>query len=165
MFNAPDSITSSAVTTPTSMLERRRPVPSTASSTTRKPVSSRSASNPSTPSSTTKALPLSPPQVSPPDHISSLQAQLDDLRVRRANLQRVLRDLQTRHMGPGWSNPLVSDLAVRRRMEERVRALEDEIAEVARGEHDVGLRLHRAWRKKGEVGELGATMWVRRVTR
>lgn len=153
------------------MLNRRRPVPSIASthpSTTRKPAPSpspRTVSSPipSPPSSATKALPLPPPRLASADHVGSLQAQLDDLALRRGNLQRALRDLQARQRGVG-ANPLVADIAARRRLEARASALEDGIAEVASEEHDVGLRLHRAWRRKADGGELGATLWVRRVT-
>lgn len=43
---------------------------------------------------------------------------------------------------------------------------EDELAEIKREEYEVGIKLHRAWKKRDrEDGvEGGSAIWVRRVT-
>ena len=167
-----------ATITPTpavSVLNRRRPVASVASiasistPTTRKPVPSQQPQpDPTTPGpsprfsiASSKALPRPPPELESVDHVSSLEAQLDDLRLRRRNVNRLLGDLN----GTQPQNPLVTDLAKRRETEKRRKEFEDELAEIGREEHDVGLRLHRAWkRREREDGAAGTTLWIRRVT-
>lgn len=51
-------------------------------------------------------------------------------------------------------------------MEGRKRVFEDELAEIKREEYEVGIKLHRAWKKRDrEEGiEGGSAIWVRRVT-
>lgn len=109
-----------------------------------------------------KALPPTPQELNSQDHVSSLQAQIQDLMTQRSNVERVLRDLTA----PGASNPLVSNFRVEREREKRVQALRDELNEIGLMEHEIGLKLHRAQRKReAEDGYEGfATMWVRRVT-
>lgn len=109
-----------------------------------------------------KALPPTPQELNSQDHVSSLQAQLQDLMTQRRNVERVLRDLTA----PGASNPLVSSFRVEREREKRVQALRDELNEIGLMEHHIGLKLHRAQRKREEEDgyEGFATMWVRRVT-
>jgi hypothetical protein len=76
-------------------------------------------------------------------------------------VNRLLGDLN----GTQPQNPLVTDLAKRRETEKRRKEFEDELAEIGREEHDVGLRLHRAWkRREREDGAAGTTLWIRRVT-
>jgi hypothetical protein len=54
-----------------------------------------------------------------------------------------------------------------RLVERRKKDFEDELAEIRREEHDVGLRLHRAWRKRERADPNGSesAIWIRRVTR
>ncbi|PBP17665.1 hypothetical protein BUE80_DR011553 [Diplocarpon rosae] len=66
---------------------------------------------------------------------------------------------------------VLDTMEVRRKREEekrKVEALRAEEADVRREEHEIGLKLHRAWRRKeredGEGGSLTG-LWVRRVTR
>jgi len=58
--------------------------------------------------------------------------------------------------------------AVRRKREDekrKVEMLREEEADVRREEHDIGLRLHRAWKRKDKDAVYEPTgLWVRRVT-
>lgn len=126
-------------------------------------------SKPTTPTSANKTLPL-PPQLADSDStinadpLSKYTAQLDDLSLRRANINRVIKDLTSLR---DINNPLQVDLATRRANERKVKALQDELTEISAQEHEIGMKLHRA-RKKAEREEgydSGTTaLWVRRVT-
>lgn len=86
---------------------------------------------------------------------------MEDLRIRRSNVYRLLNDLN--HAAP--PNPLITDFKRARLVEQRKRAFEDELSEIRREEHDVGLKLHRAWKKRErEDPNTGSALWVRRVT-
>jgi hypothetical protein len=110
-----------------------------------------------------KALPPTPQELqSRGDHVSELQARLDDLMTQRRNVERVLKDL-TR---PEALNPLNTNFKIEREREKRVAALRDELNEIGMQEHDIGLKLHRAQRRaeRDEGYEGFTTLWVRRVT-
>lgn len=87
---------------------------------------------------------------------------MEDLRIRRSNVHRLLKDLY--NAAP--PNPLITDFRRMRLVDKRKKDFEDELAEIKREEHDIGLKLHRAWRKreKADPGSESA-FWVRRVTR
>lgn len=178
----------SASTAANSILSRRRPVPQAdrlpehilpspsssgpetpgtakittmSSPTTNSPISPSGASTFNTATGTSKALPLPPTSLSASDHIAVLESQIEDLRIRRSNVYRLLNDLN--NAAP--PNPLITDFKRARLVEQRKRGFEDELSEIKREEHDVGLRLHRAWRKRDrEMGGEGSAIWVRRVT-
>lgn len=112
--------------------------------------------------STRKDLPRPPTELQAVDHIEVLESQMEDLKVRRNNVYRLLNDLN--NMAP--PNPMVTDFKRMRIVEQRKKDFEGELAEIKREEHDVGLKLHRAWRKR-ESADPGSesAFWVRRVTR
>lgn len=87
---------------------------------------------------------------------------MEDLRIRRNNVYRLLNDLN--NMAP--PNPMITDFRKMRLVEQRKKDFEDELAEIKREEHDVGLKLHRAWRKREKDDPNGSesALWVRRVT-
>ncbi|PSN66825.1 hypothetical protein BS50DRAFT_374767 [Corynespora cassiicola Philippines] len=157
-----------------SILNRRRPVPSSDLLPARKPVPSIAStkramsSGPPSPrpdstfsTSTQKALPRPPTELTAADHIEILESQMEDLRVRRSNVYRLLRDLN--NAAP--PNPLVTDFKKMRLVDQRKKDFEEELAEIKREEHDVGLRLHRAWRKREKDDPSSeSALWVRRVT-
>lgn len=158
-----------------SILNRRRPVKHNDPLPPRKPVptyemlsnSSRpnspsAASTFSTATGTSKALPVPPTSLSASDHVGFLESQIEDLRIRRNNVYRLLNDLN--NAAP--PNPLVTDFKKARLVEQRKRAFEDELSEIRREEHDVGLKLHRAWKKREreDPNAAGSALWVRRVT-
>jgi len=93
----------------------------------------------------------------PRDRTAVLQIELDNLTSRRRTLERLIRNITD--FAP--ANPLVRDLATRREDADRVRAVERELAETRRREHDVGLRLVRAWQKRDF--DDGKQFFVRRV--
>ncbi|KAF2280071.1 uncharacterized protein EI97DRAFT_447674 [Westerdykella ornata] len=164
-----------------SILNRRRPVPPASEKVTaRKPLASTTPSpsaqsstmrtndppSPRSPSGfstkTQKALPRPPTELSAADHVDILEAQMEDLRIRRSNVHRLLQDLN--NQAP--PNPLITDFKTARMVEKRKKEFEDELAEIRAEEHGVGLRLHRALRKRErEDPNAGSAIWVRRVTR
>lgn len=87
---------------------------------------------------------------------------MEDLRIRRSNVYRLLQDLQ--NQAP--MNPLLTDFKRARLVEARKRSFEDELSEIKREEHDVGMKLHRAWKKREreDPNQAGSAIWVRRVT-
>jgi hypothetical protein len=86
---------------------------------------------------------------------------MEDLRVRRSNVYRLLNDLN--NAAP--SNPMLTDFKRARLVEQRKKAFEDELAEIKIKEHEIGLKLHRALRKRErEDPNSGSALWIRRVT-
>lgn len=115
-------------------------------------------------STLSKHLPQSPAEASSNDLISSLQAQVENLRVRRQNIARSIR--QMTELMP-QDRVVVTDQVRRKREEEKkkIEALRDEEAEVVREEHELGLKLHRAYKRRDKDGIYEpTTLWVRRVT-
>ncbi|KAI9771655.1 MAG: hypothetical protein M1840_001870 [Geoglossum simile] len=152
---------------PSPILSRRRPIPtSNDKAVTRKPPPSQDESTPPSPTRTptarSKSLPQSPPEAQSVDLVTTLQAQLDDLHTRRSNIQKILREL-SQLLPP---NPSTHNISARGEMRKKVDDHKMELAEILKEEHDVGLRLHRAWRRRDKKNELGEPtgLWVRRVT-
>jgi seryl-tRNA synthetase len=111
-----------------------------------------------------KTLPMSPAEAESHDLITSLQAQLDNLTHRRNNITKSIR--QMTELMP-TDSVLVTDQVRRKRENEKrkVEGLREEEADVRRQEHDIGLRLHRAWKRKDKEAVYEPTgLWVRRVT-
>jgi len=161
-----------------SILNRKRPVPGADRIPSRKPIAVSAASSvrntmnsgPPSPrpestfsTSTHKALPRPPTEIAAVDHIELLESQIEDLRVRRNNVYRLLNDLN--NMAP--PNPMITDFKRMRLVEQRKKDFEDELAGIKRQEHEVGLKLHRALRKREAADPNGSesAIWVRRVTR
>ena len=111
-----------------------------------------------------KTLPQSPAEAESHDLISSLQAQLDNLSNRRNNIMKSIR--QMTELMP--TDSVVETVEVRRKRDEEKRKVEylrEEEADVRRQEHDIGLRLHRAWKRRDKDADYEPTgLWVRRVT-
>jgi hypothetical protein len=110
-----------------------------------------------------KMLPKSPPEAASVDLITSLQAQLDNLAHRRANIQKSIH--QMTQLMP--TDPLARGMEARRQAEEKkkVEILKEDLADVVREEHDLGLRLHRAFKRRDQNAIYEPTgLWVRRVT-
>lgn len=64
-------------------------------------------------------------------------------------------------------NLMASSQVLRKREAEKqkVEALKEELAEVQREEYDLGLKLHRAYKRLDKDAEFEpTTLWVRRVT-
>ena len=87
---------------------------------------------------------------------------MEDLRIRRSNVYRLLTDLNK----AAPPNPLITDFRRARLAEQRKRDFEDELSEIKREEHEVGMKLHRAWKKRerDDPNQAGSAIWIRRVT-
>ncbi len=65
------------------------------------------------------------------------------------------------------TDPLARGMEARRQAEEKkkVEILKEDLADVVREEHDLGLRLHRAFKRRDQNAVYEPTgLWVRRVT-
>ena len=115
-------------------------------------------------SNITKALPPSPAEAASQDLVTSLQAQLEDLAQRRTNIMRSIR--QMTELMPKDNLMVTEDVRIKREVEKlKVERLRIEEADVRREEHEVGLRLHRAWKRRDKDAVFEPTgLWVRRVT-
>ena len=153
---------SSSTTTPTSILNRKRPV-APAGIVRRKPTPSDmplGTSNAIT-KKNSKSLPKPPPEAQALDPIQALRAKQDVLRRRRRNLESVINEL-TNVVQP---SSIAYDRASRAEIKKTVAGLEKELAEVVKDEHETGLKLHRAWKRHDDFADFEPTsFWVRRVT-
>ncbi|KAJ3479386.1 hypothetical protein NLG97_g8330 [Lecanicillium saksenae] len=114
-------------------------------------------------SSVAKPLPPAPPEVSAGDRVAHLTAQLESLANRRLNINRCVK--QMTELIP-IDNLLASDEVQKKRALERqkVESLKAELAEIQREEHELGLMLHRAYKRQNKEAEYEpTTLWVRRV--
>lgn len=118
---------------------------------------------PSALSSTSKPLPPAPPEVSASDRVAHLTAQLQGLANRRININRCVK--QMTELMPADSIMASSDVRQRREEEKKkVESLRAELAEVQREEYELGLMLHRAYKRQDREAEYEpTTLWVRRV--
>jgi hypothetical protein len=107
---------------------------------------------------------MSPAEAQSHDLITSLQAQLDDLAHRRGNIARSIR--QMTELMPTDSLVVTDDVRRKREAEKmKIERLRIEEADVKREEHEIGLRLHRAWKRRDKDAVYEPTgLWVRRVT-
>lgn len=154
-------------TTPSSILNRKRPVQPAgilnAKATARKPTPSETPT--STPNSQnqrhSKSLPKPPADAQVVSPVQTLQAKQDVLRRRRRNLETVIHEL-THVVQP---SSVAYDMASRQEIKKTVEGLNKELAEVAKDEHETGLKLHRAWKRHEDYAQFEPTsFWVRRVT-
>lgn len=112
-----------------------------------------------------KALPLAPPEVSTTGRIEQLNVHLSSLGNRRININRAIEQM-TKLMPQ--DNLMATD-AVRRKREvekHKIDELERELADIQREEHELGMKLHRAYKKLDSQTEYEpTTLWVRRAAR
>ncbi|KAI5862084.1 hypothetical protein GGS23DRAFT_572592 [Durotheca rogersii] len=114
---------------------------------------------------TEKSLPLAPPETESQDRVAQLDARLRALGNRRINLNTAIR--QMTELMPTDGALLETAATARRREEEKrkVETLRQELAEVERESYDLGLKLHRAYKRLDRNAEFEpTTLWVRRVT-
>lgn len=116
---------------------------------------------------TDKSLPPAPPEtqsLQTQDRVAQLNAKLQALGNRRINLNTAIK--QMTELMP-TDNVLASEAVIRKREEEKrkVEALRRELAEVDRESYELGLKLHRAYKRLDRDAEYEpTTLWVRRVT-
>jgi len=124
--------------------------------TTRKPTPSQSSA------SVLKTLPRSPPEMEASNRIDALQAKLDDLARRRGNIGTIINEL-TQVVQP---SSITYDLATRSEVKRTVQSLNNELAEIKKEEHDLGLKLLRALKKRDDddIYSEPSGLWIKRVT-
>ncbi|KAL2222806.1 hypothetical protein M432DRAFT_538797 [Thermoascus aurantiacus ATCC 26904] len=141
-----------------SVMARGRPIPSAVAplkSTTRKPTPSQASVSDT---ATSKALPQCPPEMKAQSRIDALEAKRDDLARRRANISSIIRELT--------QNSIAYDMAARNEVKKTIAILNDELADIKKQEHEIGVKLLRAWKRRDEEDLYGngSGLWVRRVT-
>ncbi|KAL2796876.1 hypothetical protein BJX66DRAFT_323741 [Aspergillus keveii] len=140
-----------------SIMSRARPVPSAIAPgkrPTRKPTPSEVLSS--------KALPPNPAEMTAEGRIEMLEAKRSDLLRRRTNINTIIHEL-TQVIQP---SSVAYDMAARDEVKKTVASLNNELAEIKREEHEIGLKLLRAWKKREEEDFYGqsTSLWVKRVT-
>jgi len=141
------------------IMSRRHPLP------TSMPISKKPVRKP-TPSEAIQAPAVAqPPDDRPKDpqsRIESLETRRDELARRRFNLETVLKEL-TRVIQP---QSYAYDQAAKAEVKRSVQSIENEIAEIKREEHELGMKVTRAWRRLDEKENNGdgSNLWVKRVT-
>ncbi|KAI1382288.1 hypothetical protein F4677DRAFT_401533 [Hypoxylon crocopeplum] len=114
-----------------------------------------------------KSLPPAPPEtqsLQTQDRVAQLNAKLQALGNRRININTAIK--QMTELMP-TDNILASEAVVRKREAEKrkVESLRQELAEVERESYELGLKLHRAYKRLDREAEYEpTTLWVRRVT-
>lgn len=113
-----------------------------------------------------KTLPPAPPETlsQTQDRVAQLNAKLQALGNRRINLNTAIK--QMTELMP-TDNLLASEAVVRKREDEKrkVEKLRGELADVERESYELGLKLHRAYKRMDRDAEYEpTTLWVRRVT-
>jgi len=151
----PDSSgTSQTMDDAPSIMSRRRPIPNM-------PVSRKPIRKPTPAEAALGPDPVAQPPTDPVDRIQALEAKRDGLARRRINLETVIKEL-TRVIQP---NNVAYDLAAKQEVKRSVQSIENDIAEIKREEHELGLKAARAWRRLDENNNGdGSTLWVKRVT-
>lgn len=114
-----------------------------------------------------KTLPPAPPEQSADqaqDRVGLLNAQLRALANRRININRSIQ--QMTELMP--TDKLMNSAEVVRKREsekKKVETLRQELADVQREEYELGLKLHRAYKRQDRDADWEpTTLWVRRVT-
>ncbi|PWY92500.1 hypothetical protein BO70DRAFT_12480 [Aspergillus heteromorphus CBS 117.55] len=143
-----------------SIMSRKRPVPSAIApgkKPTRKPTPSQALGD--------AEAPKEPDQVTPEQQIQgridALEARKDTLARRKTNINTIIYEL-TQAIQP---SSIAYDMAAKDEVKRTVASLETELAEIKREEHEIGLKLFRAWKKRDDIGGYGgSSLWVKRVT-
>ncbi|KAI9876059.1 MAG: hypothetical protein M1823_007349, partial [Watsoniomyces obsoletus] len=135
---------------------------SRASIISRKPVPADRGRSVSAMSSTSKSLPPTPVEMQAGDKIGTLEARLEDLEMRRRNNRRIVRELQEGLK----KNAIVYTTWKRMEIEKQITNLEQGLTDIVREEHEVGLHLHRAQKKRDREDsyENPTGLWIKRVT-
>lgn len=116
--------------------------------------------------SMSKPLPPAPPELasSPNDRIAQLRAVLSGLARRKINISKSIQ--QMTELMPR-DNLMASEEVLRKREVEKqkIQGLKQELAEIQHEEYDLGLKLHRAYKRQEKDAEYEpTTLWVRRIT-
>ncbi|CAG8882906.1 unnamed protein product [Penicillium egyptiacum] len=152
-----------------SIMARRRPVPIGVPTSKKQPVSTKPVRKP-TPSQVTQVAQIPVQSPSPPaeiqldakGRIEAMEAKKDDLTQRRFSLEALVLELR-KVIQP---TSVVYDLAAKAEAQKSIKGIEDEIADIKKEEHDLGMKISRAWRRLDEKENSGDgnNLWVKRVT-
>lgn len=98
------------------------------------------------------------------DRINQLNSLLQDLANRRLNINRAIR--QMTELMPQDNLMLPNEVRRKREAEKlKIEELNLKLADIGREEHDLGMKLHRAYKKLDQQTEYEpTTLWVRRAT-
>lgn len=109
-----------------------------------------------------KSLPQCPPELEAKDRIAGLEARMDVLTRRRNNIHLILKELNNVVQPTSFAY----DLATRAEVQKTVKGLEDELSEIRVEEYDMGMKLHRALKKRDQENVYGypTGLWIKRVT-
>ncbi|PQE17037.1 hypothetical protein CJF30_00003766 [Rutstroemia sp. NJR-2017a BBW] len=112
----------------------------------------------------TKSLPNTPAEAQSHDLISTLEAKLEALAHRRQNIERSIKAMT--ELMPADKIIMTEEVRRKREVEKKqIEGLREEEAEIRKEEHEVGLKLHRAWKRRDKDTVYEPTgLWVRRVT-
>lgn len=155
-----------------SIMARRRPIPAGLPTSKKQPTSTKPVRKP-TPSQVAEQVVQMPAELSPspppPEvpldaqgRIEAMEARRDELTQRRFTLETVISELN-KALQP---TSTVYDLAAKAEVQKSVKSMESEIADIRKEEHDLGMKITRAWRRldeKENAGD-GTNLWVKRVT-
>lgn len=154
-IDRPDSANSGLTS---SIMSRKRPVRSAVAvvNSGRKPTPSEKASE------SVKTLPQCPPETLAQNRIEALEARRDVLMRRRRNIDTIIHEL-TQVIQP---SSVAFDMAARDEIRKTVASLSNELAEIRKEEHEIGLKILRAWKKRDKEEMYGSesSLWVKRVT-
>ncbi|KAJ5516686.1 hypothetical protein N7527_008246 [Penicillium freii] len=155
-----------------SIMARRRPVPIGVPTSKKQPDSSKPVRKP-TPSQVAQQGGQMPAQSpSPPPlpevpldaqgRIKAMETKRDDLTQRRYSLESLIAEL-SKALQP---TSVAYDLAAKSEVQKSIKGIEGEIADIKKEEHDLGMKISRAWRRLDEKENSGDgnNLWVKRVT-
>lgn len=144
------------------IMSRKRPVPSTMApgrKPVRKPTPIQAAEE-----AAAKGLSPVPPQEQqqPKNRIEALEERQGTLARRKTNITTIISELNQVFQPTSTAY----DMAAREEVKKTIAHLNNELAGIVREEHDVGLKLLRAWKKRDDQDLYGGGtgLWVKRVT-
>ncbi|KAL3434488.1 hypothetical protein BDV09DRAFT_91155 [Aspergillus tetrazonus] len=151
-----DTASQLSTDTTRSIMSRSRPVPSAIAP------GKRPARKPTPSEISNKALPPNPAEMTPQGRIDMLEAKRNELMRRKANINTMINEL-TQVIQP---SSIAYDMAAREEVKKTVASLNSELADIQKEEHEVGLKLLRAWKKRDDNDFYGSSssLWVKRVT-
>jgi hypothetical protein len=155
-----------------SIMARRRPVPIGVPTSKKQPDSNKPVRKP-TPSQVALQggqMPAQSPSPPPPPEmpldaqgrIKAMETKRDDLTQRRYSLESLIAEL-SKALQP---TSAAYDLAAKAEVQKSIKGIEGEIADIKKDEHDLGMKISRAWRRLDEKENSGDgnNLWVKRVT-
>lgn len=143
-----------------SIMSRKRPVPTggiPGKKPARKPTPSQAVLE-----AASKAMAAEPPAEQPKDHIEALEQRQEALAKRKQNVTAIIRDLDQVFQ----PSSAAYTMSTRDEVKKTISDLNNELDEIRREEHEVGVKLLRAWKKRDQKDLYGGGtgLWVKRVT-